>query len=80
MTGGQPVPHLGVAAGGQPTTAIAIEPLVRAAGVMIKRECGFSAAAAKMAAKARPVLERHRARLAAYTDGAALFRILESEG
>ncbi len=33
MTGGQPVPHLGVAAGGRPTTAIAIEPLVRAAGV-----------------------------------------------
>lgn len=33
MTGGQPVPHLGVAAGGRPTKAIAIEPLVRAAGV-----------------------------------------------
>ncbi len=33
MTGGQPVPHLGVAAGGRPTKAIAIEPLVHAAGV-----------------------------------------------
>ena len=39
MTGGQPVPHLGVAAGGQPTTAIAIEPLVRAAGVEFLEVC-----------------------------------------
>ena len=54
--------------------------LIRAAGVAIKRECGSVAAAAKMAAKARPVLERHRARLAAYTDVTALFRILDSEG
>ena len=54
--------------------------LVRAAGVVIKRECGSVAAAAKMAAKARPVLERHRARLAAYTDVTALFRILDPEG
>ena len=54
--------------------------LIRAAGVMIKRECGLSAAAAKMAAKARPVLERHRARLAACTAVAALLRMLESEG
>lgn len=39
MTGGQPVPHLGVTAGGQPTTAIAIEPLVRAAGVEFLEVC-----------------------------------------
>ena len=39
MTGGQPVPHLGVTAGGQPTKAIAIEPLVRAAGVDFLEVC-----------------------------------------
>ncbi len=33
MTGGQPVPHMGIAAGGRPTRAIAIEPLVKASGV-----------------------------------------------
>lgn len=33
MTGGQPVPHLGIGAGGKETTAIAIEPLVKASGV-----------------------------------------------
>ena len=54
--------------------------LVRAAGVVIKRECGSVAAAAKMAAKARPVLERHRARLAACTDVAALLRMLAAGG
>ena len=43
-------------------------------------DSGLASAAAKMAAKARPVLERHRARLAAYTDVTALFRILDSEG
>ncbi|MBM9531403.1 4Fe-4S binding protein, partial [Desulfoprunum benzoelyticum] len=39
MTGGQPVPHLGIAAGGQLTKAIAIEPLVRAAGVEFLQVC-----------------------------------------
>ncbi len=33
MTGGQPVPHMGVAAGNVSTKAVAIEPLVKAAGV-----------------------------------------------
>jgi indolepyruvate ferredoxin oxidoreductase alpha subunit len=33
MTGGQPVPHMGVAAGGGQTKAVAIEPLVKACGV-----------------------------------------------
>jgi indolepyruvate ferredoxin oxidoreductase alpha subunit len=33
MTGGQPVPHMGVAAGGTPTRAVAIEPIVKASGV-----------------------------------------------
>ena len=39
MTGGQPVPHMGVAAGGQPTKAVAIEPLVRASGVDFLEVC-----------------------------------------
>ncbi|MCP3175564.1 indolepyruvate ferredoxin oxidoreductase subunit alpha [Desulfuromonas sp. KJ2020] len=39
MTGGQPVPHLGWAAGGRPTRAVAIEPLVRAAGVDFLEVC-----------------------------------------
>jgi indolepyruvate ferredoxin oxidoreductase alpha subunit len=39
MTGGQPVPHLGFSALGQPTKAIAIEPLVRAAGVDFLEVC-----------------------------------------
>ena len=34
-------------------------------------------AAEKMAAKARPVLEAHRDRLAAYAGAAALFRTLD---
>ena len=42
--------------------------LIRAAGVQIKRECGFEAAAAKMAAKALPILAAHHQRLAAYID------------
>jgi indolepyruvate ferredoxin oxidoreductase alpha subunit len=39
MTGGQPVPHMGVAAGGQSTRAVAIEPLVRASGVDFLEVC-----------------------------------------
>lgn len=39
MTGGQPVPHMGVAAGGEATRAIAIEPLVEASGVGFLRSC-----------------------------------------
>jgi indolepyruvate ferredoxin oxidoreductase alpha subunit len=39
MTGGQPVPHMGLAAGGQPTKAIAIEPLVKASGVDFLEVC-----------------------------------------
>ncbi len=39
MTGGQPVPHLGIAAGGKKTQAIAIEPIVRAAGVGFMESC-----------------------------------------
>jgi indolepyruvate ferredoxin oxidoreductase alpha subunit len=39
MTGGQPVPHMGVAAGGEKTRAVAIEPLVRASGVDFLESC-----------------------------------------
>ncbi|WP_419176645.1 thiamine pyrophosphate-dependent enzyme [Desulfosediminicola sp.] len=39
MTGGQPVPHMGIAAGGRKTKAIAIMPLVKAAGVEFIESC-----------------------------------------
>ncbi len=39
MTGGQPVPHMGLAAGNKPTKAIAIEPLVKASGVEFLETC-----------------------------------------
>ncbi len=39
MTGGQPVPHMGIAAGGKPTRAVAIEPLVTACGVDFLATC-----------------------------------------
>ena len=42
--------------------------LIRAAGVRIKRECGYGEAAAKMVNRALPVLLAHRKRLARYTD------------
>lgn len=39
MTGGQPVPHMGLAASGKATKAIAIEPLVKASGVEFLQTC-----------------------------------------
>jgi len=39
MTGGQPVPHLGIAAGGGKTKAIPIEPLVKSCGVDFLEVC-----------------------------------------
>ena len=39
MTGGQPVPHMGIAAAGKATKAIAIEPLVKASGVDFLEVC-----------------------------------------
>lgn len=39
MTGGQPVPHMGLAAGGKRTKTIAIEPLVKASGVDFLESC-----------------------------------------
>lgn len=56
-----------------------LQALIRAAGVQIKRECGFEAAAAKMAAKALPVLAAHRQRLAAHIDPAPFLALLQPE-
>ncbi len=39
MTGGQPVPHMGIAAGGKATKAVTIEPLVKASGVDFIETC-----------------------------------------
>jgi len=55
-----------------------LQALIRAAGVYIKRECGFYDAAAKMAAKAIPVLAANRHRLAVYTDPERLLTALGS--
>jgi uncharacterized protein len=45
-----------------------LQALIRAAGVYIKGEYGFDEGAAKLAAKALPVLVANRERLAVYTD------------
>lgn len=45
-----------------------LQAMIRAAGLYIKRQHGFDEAGAKMAAKALPVLEVNRFRLAVYTD------------
>ena len=55
-----------------------LQALIRAAGVYIKREYGFHEGAAKMAAKALPVLEDNRDRLAAYTDPERLLAALRT--
>ncbi|RLB71933.1 MAG: indolepyruvate oxidoreductase [Deltaproteobacteria bacterium] len=39
MTGGQPVPHMGIAAGDKATKAVTIEPLVKASGVDFIETC-----------------------------------------
>ena len=39
MTGGQPVPHMGIATGGHKTRAIALEPLIKACGVDFIEVC-----------------------------------------
>jgi hypothetical protein len=45
-----------------------LQAMIRAAGVYIKGEYGYAEAAAKLAAKALPVLEAQQLRLAAYID------------
>ena len=55
-----------------------LQALIRAAGVYIKGEYGFDEGAAKLAAKALPVLVANRDRLAAYTDPDRLITALRS--
>lgn len=50
-----------------------LQAMIRAAGVYIKGEYGYTEAATKLAAKALPVLESQRIRLAAYIEPERLF-------
>lgn len=54
-----------------------LQAMIRAAGVYIKVEYGYTDAAAKIAAKAVPVLKENQERLAAYIDPIVLIRALE---
>lgn len=53
-----------------------LQAMIRAAGVYIKRDAGYVESAGKIAAKALPVLEKNRQRLAAHTDPDRLIRAL----
>ena len=53
-----------------------LQAMIRAAGVYIKLEHGYDAAAAKISAKAVPVLEKNRKRLTAYIDPEILLTAL----
>ena len=53
-----------------------LQAMIRAAGVYIKLEHGYDAAAEKISAKAVPVIEKNRERLAAYTDSEILLTAL----
>jgi hypothetical protein len=68
--------HAWLRAAGEEKTFL--QALIRAAGVYIKQEFGFGDAAAKMAAKALPILEANRHRLAVYTDPERLLSALGS--
>ena len=57
---------------------LTMQALIRAAGVYIKREYGFQEAAARIAAKAIPVLEENRAFLARYFQPDKLISALSS--
>lgn len=57
-----------------------LQAMIRAAGVFIKGEFGFAGAAASLAAKALPILEANRARLAVYTDPEAFLLAIRSAG
>ncbi|WP_310600057.1 DUF309 domain-containing protein [Desulfobulbus sp.] len=58
------------------TEKVFLQAMIRAAGVYIKQEFGFDEAAAKMAAKALPVLAANRDRLAPYCDPERLLAAL----
>ena len=55
-----------------------LQAMIRAAGVYIKGDYGYTEAAAKLAAKALPVLESQRQRLAAYIDPERLFAAMRN--
>lgn len=57
-----------------------LQAMIRAAGVYIKRDYGFAEATERLAAKALPVLEANRKRLAAYTDPERLLNGLRHPG
>jgi hypothetical protein len=53
-----------------------LQAMIRAAGVYIKGDYGYFEAAAKLAAKALPVLESQQERLAAYIDPQLLYKAM----
>ncbi len=55
-----------------------LQAMIRAAGVYIKLEAGYSAAAGKIAAKAIPILKQNSSRLAKYTEPAKLIDALQN--
>ena len=55
-----------------------LQAMIRASGVYIKGVYGYTEAAAKLAAKALPVLESQRIRLAAYIDPERLFAAMRN--
>jgi len=56
---------------------VIVQAMIRAAGAYIKLEYGYAAAAAKMAAKALPVLEKHREFFSRYFEPATLIQGLQ---
>ena len=55
-----------------------LQAMIRAAGVYIKGEYGYTEAAAKLAAKALPVLKSQRQRLAVYIDPERLYAAMRN--
>ncbi|WP_035245522.1 DUF309 domain-containing protein [Desulfogranum mediterraneum] len=66
--------HAWLGAGGE--EKLLLQAMIRAAGVYIKLEHGYDAAARKIADKALPVLAQNRERLAAYIDPERLLEAL----
>ena len=57
-----------------------LQAMIRAAGVYIKRDAGFPEPAARIAAKAIPILEKNRKRLSQYTEPQLLIDALQHLG
>ncbi len=68
--------HAWMEAGGD--EKLFLQAMIRAAGVYIKLDAGYSESAAKIAAKAIPVLQKNSNRLAKYTEPARLIDALQS--